>query len=211
MPTTTHCDTTRMRRHFPRVRGRADSTHRGLRRKRWNSIADAKCANGSGLRHPQRRGSPERGCTLLSLEVAMNVFAFHQRHLGRWVLSLLLPTAMLSGGDAAADAVTPVVITMLGPGTVRIRIALGSTFPCDSGDNRRLIEGKYGPGEVVRTSTPDRCVCLQQTYEPFTDIEWSAPLTVCRPQICTRSGRGKKCVPAPDPTIRFGIHSKRPF
>jgi hypothetical protein len=132
------------------------------------------------------------------------------RHLRGLVVALWLPTTMLSAGDAVAEGVTPVVITMLGPGTVRIRVALGSTFPCDSGDNRRLVEGKYRSGEVVRTSTPDRCVCVQQTYEPFSDIEWSAPSTVCRPQICTRSGRGQKCVPAPDPTIRLSIHSKRP-
>src|SRR4051812_19193372 len=141
----------------------------------------------------------------------MDLFSLDERQLRRLVILLWLPTAMLSAGDAAADGGTPVVITMLGPGAVRIRLARGNTFPCDSGDNRPLLEGKYGPGEVVRTSTPDRCLCFQQTYEPFGDIEWSAPLTVCRPQICTRSGRGKKCVPAPDPTIRFGIHSKRPF
>jgi len=128
----------------------------------------------------------------------------------RLVVALCLTTAMLSAGDAAADDATPVVITMLGPGAVRIRIALGNAFPCDSGDNHLLVQGKFKPGEIVRTSTPDRCLCIQQTYEPFNDIEWSAPATVCRPQICRRSGRGQKCVPAPDPTIRLSIHSKRP-
>jgi hypothetical protein len=128
----------------------------------------------------------------------------------RLVVALGLSIAMLSAGDAGADGVTPVVITMLGPGAVGIRIALGNAFPCDSGENHLLVQGKFKPGEIVRTSTPDRCLCVQQTYEPFSDIEWSAPTTVCRPQICRRSGRGQKCVPAPDPTIRLSIHSKRP-
>ena len=124
--------------------------------------------------------------------------------------ALLLPVALLSAGDAAADAATPVVITLLGPGSVRLRVARGSTFPCDSGDNHRLVEGKFAPGEVVRATSPDRCLCVQQTYEPFSDVDWSAPSTVCRPQICTRSGKGQRCVPAPDPTIRLKISSKRP-
>ena len=128
----------------------------------------------------------------------------------RLLLALSLPIAMLPAGDAAADGVAAVVITMLGPGAVRIRIARGNTFPCDSGDNRLLIEGKYRPGDVVRTSTPDRCLCVQQTYEPFSDVDWSASSMVCRPQICTRPGKGQKCVPAPDPTIRLSIHSYRP-
>jgi hypothetical protein len=141
---------------------------------------------------------------------AMTRFATNGQHLRRLVSALWLPIAMLSAGDAAADGVTPIVITMLGPGAVRIRIARGTTFPCDSGDNRLLVEGKYRPGEIVRTSTADRCVCMQQTYEPFSDLDWSASSMVCRPQICTRPGKGQKCVPAPDPTIRLAIHSKRP-
>ncbi|MET0791376.1 MAG: hypothetical protein ABW061_07630 [Polyangiaceae bacterium] len=120
-----------------------------------------------------------------------------------------LPIALLFADDVAADGLTPVVITMLGPSAVRIRVAQGNTFPCDSGDNQRLIEGKYRVGEIVRTSTPDRCLCVQQTYEPFSDIDWSASSMVCRPQICTRAGKGQKCVPAPDPTIRIGIRSTR--
>jgi hypothetical protein len=139
----------------------------------------------------------------------MDLFALDERHLRRWVIALWLPAAVMSAGDAAADGATPVVITMLGPGAVRIRVARGNAFPCDSGDNRLLVQGKFKPGEIVRTSTPDRCLCVQQTYEPFSDIDWSASATVCRPQICTRSGRGQKCVPAPDPTIRLNIHSKR--
>ena len=98
---------------------------------------------------------------------------------------------------------------MLGPGAVRIRIAQGTTLPCDSIDNKMLVQGRFSPGEVVRTKVPDNCVCLQQTYEPFPDVDWAAASLVCRPQICTGVGRMRRCVPAPDPTIRVGIRSKR--
>lgn len=124
-----------------------------------------------------------------------------------FLCALLLPMATVSTGDAAAEGVTPVVVTMLGPGSVRVRVAQGTTFPCDSADNRRLIAGKFKPGQVLRTATPDRCVCVQQTYEPFSDTDWSASSMVCRPQICTRPNR---CVPVSDPTIRLQISSKRP-
>ena len=129
-------------------------------------------------------------------------------HRGYRVVGVLLPLAALFAGDAGAESPTPVEITMLGPAPVRIRLRRGTTFPCDSGDNRRILEGKYGAGEVVRATTADRCVCFQQTYEPFVDLDWSASSLVCRPQICTNIGR-KKCVPAPDPTIRLSIRSKR--
>jgi hypothetical protein len=127
----------------------------------------------------------------------------------RSLLTLSLPAAMLVAADAVADGVTPIEITMLGPGAARIRVASGTTFPCDSSDNRRLIEGKYEPGRVVRSSTPAHCVCFQQTYQPFSESDWGASSMVCRPQICTNIGR-KKCVPALDPTIRLQVRSQRP-
>lgn len=125
------------------------------------------------------------------------------------VLTLLPLSAVLVASDVVADVGTPIEITLLGPGAARIRLALGTSFPCDSGDNRRIIDGKFGAGQVIRASTPDRCVCFQQTYEPFSDTEWTASSMVCRPQICTNIGR-KKCVPALDPTIRLRIRSRRP-
>jgi len=135
----------------------------------------------------------------------------HRRPLRRR-RSLLVPLCLsalaLLTGHADADVVTPIEITMLGPGAVRIRVASGITFPCDSGDNRRLIEGKFEAGSVVRATTPGHCVCFQQTFEPFSDTDWSASAQVCRPQFCTNFGR-KRCVPAPDPTIRLQVRSQR--
>jgi hypothetical protein len=117
-------------------------------------------------------------------------------------------TVMLLAADVGADGATPIEITLLGPRAVRVRLASGTTFPCDSGNNRPIIEGKFSAGEVLRASTPDWCVCFQQTYEPFSDIDWSAPALVCRPLICTRGRR--RCLPSSDPTIRLRIRSERP-
>lgn len=155
-----------------------------------------------------RAKAPSSGSAMLRL--AMVLPALDVQRIRRLVSALWLPIGILSAGDAAADVATPVVITMLGPGAVRIRIARGNAFPCDSGDNHLFVQGKFKPGDIVRTSTPDRCLCFQQTYEPFSDVDWSASSMVCRPQICTRPGKGQKCVPAPDPTIRLAIRSSRP-
>ncbi len=135
----------------------------------------------------------------------------HPRGLFTPLSAALLAIVVLAGeGDAGATSGTPIEITMLGPSPARVRLALGETFPCDSGDNHRIVDGKFEPGEVIRSSTPDRCVCFQQTYEPFSDIEWSAPSTLCRPQMCSTKGKIRQCVPAPDPTIRLWIRSTRP-
>ena len=123
--------------------------------------------------------------------------------------SLLPALGMLLTSTASADGITPIEVTLLGPSAVRVRISRGSTMPCDSGDDRQLIAGKFAPGQVVRASTPDDCVCVQQTYEPFADVDWAAGSMICRPQICTWAGRSKHCVPAPDHTIRIAIRSKR--
>jgi hypothetical protein len=116
---------------------------------------------------------------------------------------------VLVTADVGAGSVARVEITMRGPRAVRVRVAQGTTFPCDSAENRMLLDGKFGPGEIVRTATVDNCVCIQQTYESFADVDWSHGYLACRPVICTGFGRARRCVPAPDPTIRIDIHSKR--
>jgi hypothetical protein len=125
------------------------------------------------------------------------------------LVALSFSVLALIADEVNADVVTPIEITLLGPGAVRIRVASGTSFPCDSADNRRLIEGKFEAGQVARATTPDHCVCFQQTFEPFSDIDWSASSQLCRPQICKVTGR-RKCVPAPDPTIRVQVRSQRP-
>jgi hypothetical protein len=121
----------------------------------------------------------------------------------------MLLVCMLLSGDVGAGSIARVEITFLGPGPVRLRVAQGVTFPCDSTNNRVLVDGKFNPGEVARTTTVDACVCVQQTFEPFPDEDWSQSGLACRPLNCTGAGRAKRCVPALDPTIRLQIRSKR--
>ncbi|HEX3776418.1 MAG TPA: hypothetical protein VHV51_18230 [Polyangiaceae bacterium] len=129
---------------------------------------------------------------------------------GGWLrIGACFALALWSAGDARADDVTPVELTMLGPDPVSVQVARGNTFPCDSIDDQILLRGKFAPGQVVRLSSPDVCVCMQQTYAPFPDVDWGPSLRICRPQICRGAGKGQRCVPAPDPTIRVRIRSNR--
>ncbi|HEY4105820.1 MAG TPA: hypothetical protein VGM44_18095 [Polyangiaceae bacterium] len=111
--------------------------------------------------------------------------------------------------DARAGEPTPIELTLLGPDPVSVRVALGTTFPCDSADDRILIQGKFAPGEVIRATVPDDCVCFEQTHTPFRDIDWGPSQRICRPQICRGAGKARRCVPSPDPTIRLRISSNR--
>ena len=127
----------------------------------------------------------------------------------RFALLLTLP-AFLQLTPANADGITPIELTMAGPSAVRVRVAQGTTFPCDSGDNHVILEGKFEPGNIVHLTTPDHCVCMQQTYAPFSDVDWGPSQMVCRPATCKFVGRIKRCFPLPDPTIRVSIRSTRP-
>jgi hypothetical protein len=140
--------------------------------------------------------------------VSSKLGGVHARRL-RWGTLVCCTATILRSGDAHSGEVTPVEITMLGPAAVSVRVADGTTLPCDSGDNRMLLRGKLSSGVVVHTTTTDTCVCFQQTYNPFTDVDWGPSWIICRPQICKGVGRARHCVRASDPTIRIRVRSDR--
>jgi len=125
-------------------------------------------------------------------------------------LSTVLAAWLLAATASASTASIPVEVRAQGAKPMRLVVAQGPAFPCSSPENHRLIEGKIHPGEVVRASTTTECVCVQHTREPFTEIDWAPPFHACRPRICTGFGRYRRCVPAPDPTIRIVVESGSP-
>lgn len=128
----------------------------------------------------------------------------HSVRLVGWLL--LCALGLLEGDLHAADAAR-VEIRVLGPGTVRLRVAQGAAMPCDAAGNHLLVNGKFGPGQVVATSTDAQCVCVQQTHQPFVDVDWSPAVFACRPVTCSGGGKSRVCRLAPDPTIRIDIRS----
>ena len=77
----------------------------------------------------------------------------------------------------------PVSVTMTGPKSVRVRVAAGTAAPCDSSANTRLFEGKVKPnwGDTWWVSTA--CICVEQTYDDFPDVDWGPARIECRPMV----------------------------
>jgi hypothetical protein len=105
---------------------------------------------------------------------------------------------------------TPVVVALLGPDTVRVRVAMGPVMPCDSMENRMLIDGRFAAGQVVSArAVGDGCVCFQQTYAPLSDSDWSMPRRLCSPCGYNPGARVWICPPNREPTISIRVPSSR--
>lgn len=127
----------------------------------------------------------------------------------RRLLALGLLAAIAIARDAAADAPAqpaPVVVIAHGPKTIKVRLSVGRSTPCDAMSNRQLYTGPMKPGEHLVWPFHEECACLEQTYDDFPETGWGAPLLRCRPKICI----GEYCGPDTRFPIQFDIDSKRP-
>ena len=123
----------------------------------------------------------------------------------RAVILGLLGAALLAPGDVEAQpAGWPVMITGLGPKTIRVQLSGGTALPCDSSRNVPLFSGKLAPGTALSLSTPFSSVCFAQTYDNCPDVNWSVSRIYRVPQVCPAA---RACAPAPDPTIRILVVS----
>jgi hypothetical protein len=105
---------------------------------------------------------------------------------------------------------TPVVVALLGPDAVRVRVATGPNMPCDSIDNRTIIDGRFAAGQIVRaTAVGNGCVCFQQTYAPLSDSDWSTPAHLCTACSYNPYTRIWTCPPQREPTISIRVASAR--
>lgn len=118
----------------------------------------------------------------------------------------LLVAALTVAGGAHADEPAHVVVYSHGPKTVKIRLSVGRSTPCDATSNRHLYTGPIKQGEELSIPFHEACACLQQTDEAFPDLGWGTPLLRCRPQICVNGF----CRPDTSFPVHFEIHSKPP-
>lgn len=123
---------------------------------------------------------------------------------------LVVAATVASPVDADVTTVAPVVVTVTGPESVRVIVAEGNVAPCDASDNRPLYQGFVAPGQPLVLQTTGACVCVQQTFAPMTHADWGPAGFACRPVVCRTGYRGAPiCTPAPDPTIRVTLSSRR--
>lgn len=106
------------------------------------------------------------------------------------------PLRMLVRSRAGADGVAPTPRLWMAPLTlavlgeaIGVRVAAGTTGPCNSSGNTPLFSGVLTPGVPRTLITDASCVCIEQTFAPFLSAGWSPATIQCRPTYCL----GKNC------------------
>jgi hypothetical protein len=88
-------------------------------------------------------------------------------------LSVLAATFAPRGVAAEATPKTPVVVTVVGHGSIRLVVADGAQRPCDSSDNRVLFSGRVSADEKVKLESATGSVCVDHTYGKFRESQWA--------------------------------------
>jgi hypothetical protein len=116
-------------------------------------------------------------------------------------VTLAMPRAV----DADENPPAPIVMTVMSAKRVRVQLSEGRHQPCDSGDNRMLFDGMMGASDKYQGTTREECVCVRHTTDAFPRAGFtSSGELVCRPRVC----KGRRCFPAPDPTIRLSLDAR---
>ena len=84
-------------------------------------------------------------------------------------------SAVATPADAETDR--PVVVTVVGRGAIRFRLASGATAPCDSRDNRVVFDGWLTPGRYSIGTGAD-VICYQHTSGALRVVNWSGSRVV---------------------------------
>jgi hypothetical protein len=138
---------------------------------------------------------PDRDASVVVMSSRTSCFA----RVATGVLLAAVVTTASSG--LRANESGAVVLTSTSDVEVRVQLAEGLTTPCDSGNNRMLLDGRLPPGATFRTAIAGDCVCIRSTSASFPNSDWSTSGLKCRPRTC----RGRVCRPAPDPTIYLSV------
>jgi hypothetical protein len=87
----------------------------------------------------------------------------------------LVTVGMGLAPDAPADYTppTPVTVSIVGQGAIRLLVADGSSRPCDASDNRVLFSGHASAGEAIRVAAATGSVCVDHTYGSLRESQWS--------------------------------------
>ncbi len=115
--------------------------------------------------------------------------------------ALLASVVATTSSGLRADEPGLVVVTSTSNVAVRVQLSEGLTAPCDSANNRMLLDGRLAPGATFRAAIGGDCVCIRSTSAAFPNSDWSTPGLKCRRRVC----RNRVCRPAPDPTIYLAV------
>ncbi len=86
--------------------------------------------------------------------------------------------ALLAAG-AAPPPTGPVVLQLVGSESVKARIYASERRECHEIENAKVFEAMVGPGATSLT-VPGCCLCVQQTFAPWTTVGWTQGTVGCR-------------------------------
>jgi hypothetical protein len=92
---------------------------------------------------------------------------------------LLVVTFLAVGSFAARDSSaettpkTPVSVTVIGKGSIRLVVADGTARPCEVSDNHVLFDGHAKAGEEIKLASATGSVCVDHTYGAFRESQWA--------------------------------------
>jgi hypothetical protein len=81
----------------------------------------------------------------------------------------------LFAGDAPADTTTPtpVSVTVVGHGQIRLMVADGTSRPCDASSNHMLFDGHAKAGDKIKLTSATGSVCVDHTYGAMRESQWA--------------------------------------
>jgi len=99
----------------------------------------------------------------------------------RWSLALVaLATAGLESDARAQPWSVPVYVSVVGSGSIRVRVAAGDIVPCDSSSNLPLFDGRMSAGTTTELQSPYGCICEQHTHGAFREVDWTPSQIWCQ-------------------------------
>jgi hypothetical protein len=105
---------------------------------------------------------------------------------------------------ARAEQPTVMVIRNVGVRSVRVQVALGPAFPCDSSENRVVFDGSVAPGTARVLELGDAVVACARKTSAGTILDWGPSLWLRGGYRCGR-GRGAPCWRDPSVPMRFDV------
>jgi hypothetical protein len=89
--------------------------------------------------------------------------------------ALVLAAFALPMRSAPADPndLTPVTVSVVGTGEIRIMIADGASRPCDASGNKMLLNEHVKAGAEINLTSSTGSVCVDHTFGEMRESDWA--------------------------------------
>jgi hypothetical protein len=93
--------------------------------------------------------------------------------------ALLVPVLLVAiavpvrNAPADPNDATPVAVTVVGTGEIRVMVSDGASLPCDASTNQMLFNGHVEAGADVTVASLTGSVCVDHTYGELRECQWA--------------------------------------